>query len=360
MAKGRSFSLKIEGEGIEKGGIGFKLLAGILNGVQDTFYYIGLAELKRAVRARARIPLEIQRGCELRRVLERPGSYEVVAEVAAPPEAVLFPEGDLGWRVLEKYLQIVNLVTREEDLQGLADLFPDSAHRKRILRSMEAYCPKEGEEWRLSIGGNEAIPLSGVLGSQARDRIRRVLYEPEVETMTVTGELVRLHLDEHKLGILYPLTRRVLDCFYDPDLEDFVVQNLKGMLQVTGRVQLDANGFPEKIVNATEIAELDLSPVRLTSVTTPHLTLVFNRPLAFSPVLEDQELVVELPEYNIIATGATRDAVIKELENDLIWVWREYGLADDAELSADARQLKQAIRSLVREVQDGAPPAGGH
>jgi len=357
MATERSFSLKIEGTSIDKGTVSFKLLAGILSGVQDTFYYIGMAEAGRAIRARARAPLEIQRACELRRIIEQPGSYEVLAEVAPPPQTVLFTSCDLGKRVLEKYLRLVDVIARPGAKERLVDLFPDSVFRRRILRSVETYCPKEGDEWQLIVTGNKALPISGTLSSQVRQQIKDVLYEPEMETMTVTGELVRLHLDEHRLAIHYAPTRRVLDCFYDPELEDFVIQNLKGMLQVTGKVQLDANGYPEKIVDVIDITELDLSPVRLSVIKAPNTTLVLHKPLEIALHFDGQEIVAELPEFNIIATGATRDAVIRDLENDFAWLWREYGQADDAELSGDARALKQAIRKLVKEVRDVTPSA---
>jgi hypothetical protein len=357
MPTERSFSLRLEGNSIDKGVVSFKLLAGILSGVQDTFHYIGMAEAGRTIRTRARAPVEIQRACELRRIVEQPGSYEVVAEVAPPLQPVLLPAYDLGRQALEKYLQLVDVVARPDRGQRLVELFPDSTYRRRILRSLETYCPKEGDEWRLTVTGNKALPISGTLSSEARNRIKDELYGQETEAMTVTGELVRLHLDEHRLGILYPPTGRVLDCYYDPELEDFIIQNLRGTLQVTGKVQLDANGYPDKIVNVSDIAELDLSPVRLRTVSAADLTLVLRQPLEIAPFLDGQEIVAELPELNIIAAGTTREAMLRDLEDDFVWVWQEYGQADDAELSADARRLKETIKNLVKEVHNATPSA---
>ena len=64
-----------------------------------------------------------------------------------------------------------------------------------------------------------------------------------------------------------------------------------------------------------------------------------------------------MPELGIIATGATRDTVIRDLADDIAWVWREYGQADDAGLLEDARKLKQAVNALVKETREAAPPA---
>lgn len=357
MAASRRLFLKLEGRAVDRGSISFRLLAGILNGVQDTFYYIALAELGKEPRLRARIPMEIQQACELRRIEERAGSYEVVAEVVDPPQGALFPDSDLGQIVLKKYLRLVGYLTDESGIEQVGFLFPDSSHRKRILRSVESYCPKEGDEWELIVSGGAATRPSGALTKHARRRINRSLIDREVDTRTITGELVRLHLDEHKLGIYYIPTGRVLDCIYEPDLEDFVIQNLRGVLQVTGRVQLDAAGHPEKIIDVTEIVELDLSPADITKVTSSEVTLVLSRPLHLVPVLQGQELVIELPEFNLIAQGATRDEVIRDLESDLVWLWQEYGTAKEEDLSEDAQRLKDALNAMVREVRHGSPPA---
>ena len=127
-----------------------------------------------------------------------------------------------------------------------------------------------------------------------------------------------------------------------------IIQNFRGTLQVTGKVQLDANGYPDKILNVSDIAELDLNPVRLRTVSAADLTLVLRQPLEIAPFLDGQEIVAELRELNIIAAGTTREAMLRDLEDDFVWVWQEYGQADDAELSADARRLKETIKNLVR------------
>ena len=73
------------------------------------------------------------------------------------------------------------------------------------------------------------------------DYIDSILFEPGFEDMTLNGDLVHVHLDENRLGIYCRPARRVLDCFYNPELEDLVVENLKGIVHVTGKVQLDAS-----------------------------------------------------------------------------------------------------------------------
>lgn len=137
-----------------------------------------------------------------------------------------------------------------------------------------------------------------------RALIGKLLSEPGFEEMTVTGELVRVHLDEHKLGIYHRPTRRVLDCYYDPELGNLIIDSLKGTVHVTGRVQLDAKGLPDKIVDVSDISAVDLRPLVLRSVETAEGRLVFRRPESVTPSFEDGEVVFELPELHIVATGS--------------------------------------------------------
>lgn len=343
----RRISVKIEGSMVKNQSVPFKLLANVLDGIQHTFYCIGLEVAGREAKSRGRIPVDIQQACELRRVIEKPGSYEVVAEVADSAQIPLF-DVDLGKITLDKYINLITCLGGTADQLDIRSIFPDSIHRRRILRSVETYCPREGDEWVLAFE-DAAMLKRGVLSRDIRQTIRKALNPPDVELLTVTGELMRLHLDEHKISILYPPTQRILDCFYDVEIEDFIIGNLKGLIQVTGRVQLDSSGHPEKIIDVSSINELDLSTVKLSIISAFDTTLELSDPLIMEPQYIEQEVILEWPAFNIIASGATREDAICTFEEDFVWLWKEYALANDNELSSDARQLKNDLLSLVKE-----------
>lgn len=343
----RNLILKIEGPSINKGKIPFSLLANILKGVQETIYFIALSELRREVRKRARIPLDIQRSCELIRVLESPGSYEILATIPEPEQTTVFEVSDIGLVAKDKFLDIVETISSGSDTKRLSEIIPDGNHRKRILRSIESFSPRPGYEWSLLVGGGKAFSY---INNKTRQNISKLLIEPTIEKRTVTGELIRLHLDENSLGIFYPPTKRVLDCYYDPDLEDVIIQNLKGFIQVTGTVQLDSNGHPNKIVDVFEIEELDLSPARFTKISADKVVLSLKEPIEITPYFEDQAVVFEYPKLNIISSGATRDEAVTELQSDIYWLWKEYVEEDDDNLTNDAIELKKYLKDIVVEV----------
>ena len=353
MSDNRRFIIKIDGSAVTEHTVPFRLLAGVLNGIQQTFYYIALAEVKKEGSGRGKIPQDIQQACELSRVLEKPGSYEVLAEIADVNGASLFSGIDIGQQALNKYLHMVEILSLSKDLSSLDVVIPDGIHRRRILRSIETYCPKEGDEWQLLIN-DKVDGKNRALTKEVRNNIKHALSKPEEEARIITGELVRLHLDEHKIGILYPPTGRVLECFYDPEIEDFVIENLKGYVQVTGRVQLDANGQPDKIIDAREILELDLSPIKFSRIGDANRTLILNKVIYLEPQFNeiDQEVIIELSDYKIISEGSSREQAFKNFEEDFLWLWQEYALTDDKVLSPDAINLKRNLLALVKEVDD--------
>lgn len=351
MIYDRQISFKLEGAAIKSQSVPFKLLASVLDGIQHTFYCIGQEVSGREPRNRGRLPADIQQACELRRVLERPGSYEVVAEVAADWQPDLF-DFDIGKKALDKYMSLITYLGDNPDNSDIKTLFPDSTHRRRILRSVEMYCPREGDEWVLAFE-NTSMQRKSEITKNVRDKISKLINPPDIELLTVTGELMRLHLDEHKIAILYPATHRILECFYDKEIEDFIIGNLKGMIQVTGRVQLDSDGHPEKIIDVTAINELDLSSVKLSNISAFDTTLELVSPMVIEPSFDDQEVILEYPAFHIIASGETRGQAIRVFEEDFIWLWKEYAQASDNELTADAIQLKNDLLSMIKGGDSG-------
>jgi len=94
---------------------------------------------------------------------------------------------------------------------------------------------------------------------------------------------------------------------------------------------------------------IDLSPLWIEQFSTPHFTLRATEPLELIPVLKSQEIVIELPQFGIIATAKTREEAIEALQEDIIWLWLEYTRTPDEQLSRDARELKRELLALFRE-----------
>lgn len=350
MAGARQFVVKIYGPAVQNHSVPFKVLANVLDGIQNTFYYIAMEIVQRDVKSRARVPADIQQACELRRIMEKPGSYQVVAEIMEPFQAEVFEGIDLGKSTLDKYMETTAWISGSGNVKGIEEIFPEAGHRTRILKSIEKYSPREGDDWALVFESGAGQGYVGAIDSKARKKISQAINVPMYETMTVTGKLMRIHLDEYKIYILYPPTGRLLECRYNADLEDFLIENRDAYLQLNGTVEADDNGNPQRIINVDYIQELDLTPVKLSAIRGAEITIELKKPFVIEAVFENQEVVLYYDDFNIIAAGQNRDEAILEFEQDFIWLWQEYALADDEILSADAITMKRAIQDRVGRV----------
>lgn len=342
----RRFQIKVDGPAVQEGQISFALLGQILKGIQDTVYYLALADLQHDYRQRIRVPLDVKKACAIYRVVEERGSYCLTAEIA--PAQRLGEIDDIGFSVKEKYLEVLNCLM-ERTLDGLSKVIPDSNYRRKVLRTIVSYCPKSGEKWHVGIGtpGQSLTILRPELARSIRD----VLVPPAFEQRTISGELVQIHVDENTLGLFYAPAQKVIRCTYEPELEDFIVSNVREIIQVHGQVQMDSRGIPEKIVDVLEIEGIDVSPLEVSVIHADGHVLILHEelsvPVAFDQ--ENQEFTLDYMDLGIVLGTENREDLLYEFCADFYWVWQEYGSDDVPEMSKNAEKLRSKIRDLVKE-----------
>ncbi len=350
MSEIRRFVVKIDGPAIKNHSVSFKILANLLDGIQDTFNNIGMEIAKREVKTRARVPGDIQQACELKRVIERPGSYEVVTEISDPLQGEIFQGMDLGKMALDKYLGMTAWMSGESSDSDIRQLFPEEKHRTRILKSVQKYIPREGDDWNLVFKDPGGTRQYGFLTHQSNQRINKTIYSPQFESKTIAGELTKISFDQHRIVIKHVPTGKSLECSYNPEDEDAILENRDGYLLISGLIELDPRGNPDKISNVTDIRFLDLSPVKFSRIASESLVLELKEPLIVEPQFDDPEVILPYDDLNIIAAGLDRDDAIQDFEDDFIWLWREYAKADDQSLSNDALTLKNSLLQMVGRV----------
>ena len=99
---------------------------------------------------------------------------------------------------------------------------------------------------------------------------------------------------------------------------------------------------------------MDTSPVVVSVVEQGGRCLRFKKPFVFLPFVDDSQqlLVIEVPGLSLSVFAATRARLLKDLKAEISFLWDEYALAFDDDLSTDARVLKQILLSLL-EASDG-------
>jgi hypothetical protein len=92
--------------------------------------------------------------------------------------------------------------------------------------------------------------------------------------------------------------------------------------------------------------------VNLMQITIDHLdvngeTLRFAEPITAEVTVRDGEYFCENEDLSIIAMSHTQEGCIEEFKEEILFVWNEYGKAEDSQLTADAKVLKEKILKHV-------------
>jgi len=282
--------------------------------------------------------------------VSRDGSYILPLSLGAPSQRhVDVP--DLTRNILEQLYQLLSALTSDSRDQ-VTKLLPDSRLRDRALRGLALGLPRPGEQWSLGFAaqGQDEIHIS--VRSARRAEAWTLELETLDEVMTVTGELIRIDFDQHKVVLRYPPTGRDLECVYLPDIEDTIIESRREPIQVTGRFILDGEGHPLRLSDVTRIETVDLSAMSFSHVEHNGRVLVLTPPITLYPMLDEESsqlLVATDQELGIHVYAQTREALVEELAEQLLFLWDTYAQEAPDRLTSDACQLGQVLRQRLRE-----------
>ena len=344
-----SFSFHIESGEPQGGVVPASILVQILQNAQQAFELIGVHVEGRTINQRAKVPAATSQRFQLVCQLPKAGSYALPVTLGSETE--LF-DPELAQRAFDIFRGLMQRVTTR-DAKGLVETLPDERIRRRVLESFKGMAPRAGAKWTMNL--HDATDTSfAMFDVETIPFIQQTLVPAEQReaARVVTGELKNIDFIEHKLTVIYPPTSRELECIYDEALEDLLYECRRDLIQVTGRVLLDEQGSPKKIIDVTDICDLDLSPVEVAAVRHGHQTLRLTPPLVLTPYLDEskQLLCIDHGEFQLDVFAPTREALLSELDEHLIMLWQEYAQVQDALLDASARKLKQTLLARIAGV----------
>jgi hypothetical protein len=95
--------------------------------------------------------------------------------------------------------------------------------------------------------------------------------------------------------------------------------------------------------------ETDLSTIELDWVDWNGKKLHFKNHLILTPKLDDtkQLYTIDYPEFGLTTFAYTRQELIEEIKSDIAYLWEEYALASNDELTKDAKQLKNKLLEAI-------------
>lgn len=340
--------LRIQGSKPEDQSVPVDVLVRILNAMQQMTLVFAAAAENQEILTRFRPSSELRSRYTLRCGVPTPGSYvmpvslvdtHAQGQLQAPPP------------ILGNIRRFIDAASTDNSVQ-LRVLLPDSRFRERALRELRSLSPKGGERWTASFS------LPGQPAASIDSRVTRVVERllaagaEEQTVMTVTGELIAIAFDEHKLSIRYPVNNREIECSYLPEIENDLLESRRGPIQVTGTFILDAEGHPSRLTDVTRIEPVDLSPLVFDTIELGKRMLKANPQLRLIPRLdqESQQLyVVEDEALDLCVHAHTREELADEIAAHLLLAWDEYAQVDPLTLTPKAQELREALRARFRE-----------
>lgn len=348
-----SFSLHIESVDPDAHTAPAAVLVQILENAQRAFELIGIHAEGREIKARARIPAATSKRFQLVCHLPQAGSYALPITVGGAHD-LLAPEAT--HKAFDIFRCLVESVT-QRNVDAVNRALPDASIRRRVLEAIKGMAPPAGAAWRLRLH-DAADATFADFDSETVSFVQATIVPPEEReaSTVVTGELTRIDFGARKFTIIYPPNNVELECIYDDAVEELLIERRRDLVQVTGRVLLDEQGNPKRIIDVNDIRDLDLSALTVETVQFEGRILKATVPIAIEPSTDEskQFLCLERAELGINVFAATREALLVELHDQLRMLWAEYALADDDTLDVVARQLKLSLLAAFSEAGNAA------
>jgi hypothetical protein len=346
----RLLLLRLEGPLLERSRVPVSLLCEKLQALQRVLFGIGTA--LRGGGHRGRLRAEVAQACELQFVESRPGSLEVAAELPTSG-ALPYPLGDLGLESLDHFDKTL-LALGSENSPALAALYPDHAHRARVLNSITPILPEEDGDYDIILTrGSARFPLR----KEWREFIGRATREdsrlPEEAVRTLTGTLFRIEVatGERQLGLL--VRNRKIPCFYSLEYEPLIQDLIPGSLvEVEGRVTLGEQGDVQRVEELFDVRAIQLLPLRWGRVDSGNQRFRLRIPIQIAQDFQDGVWVHENEPLGILAYGHSRADSLEAFRSEFAAIWDGIAEEEDSCLTVDARQLKAKLREIVERVED--------
>lgn len=305
------------------------------------------------LRVRLRVPSNIAREYTLVCEPAERGSFVQPISLEGTGTMLDLPSTE---EILDMFVGVGSALSRS-DWNALRSIVPDSHVRQRVVDEYVGLLPDPESGYGLELRHKNRAPAS--FNSRQVLLVRefnRRAREPATASApaNVIGELVKIDFGGRKITIRHYPTDRMLDCEYVDDFEEMLVANRRGLIQVSGLVELDSQDRPVRVTDVFDIQELDLSPIVIESIDGAVRKLRFrDGPRTFVPFLDEegQLLVVEDDELDLHVYSNSRTGLLTELYEHIEFLWLEYAESTE-QMTSGAAQLAARLRTILEVVAD--------
>lgn len=312
--------------------------------VQAAMYHLGDYLTGSDFRVRGGSTKAVRKKCELVIRQVQLGSFSSVLEL---PTGGFMAEGEvgLGPAALEKLSELVTAVEAATPIEEAVErAISEPRHRSRVVRDLVNLWPSEREGVTVSLGfsGGEQTSLS----SRGRLVLEAIASrEREAEESSVKGILGTAHVNPGAQYIRIVGPDGTVRCQVGDELQADVARFLGRPVIAYGEAEFDNAGNIRELNNVDRIDPF--AGLSLQRIFSGDDELVLREPVSIAIDFQEQRWVAENRELGVFASNSDYEECLREFQEEVFFAWRQYGAADDAELTPGARELKHALRVLV-------------
>lgn len=340
--------LTIDGPVAEAHDVPAEVLADTIHLVQRLVWIFGAMESDASLKRRFNPPVSLRRQHTLRCGLPKAGSYAMAVGVADTRSQRELPVDDEEGRSLDVVRRFSSAFMDEDDAM-MRRLAPDPKLRRLAIQTLQDVSPRENDGWWVRLTVNNA---KAEFTPEVRERARRALTPdlPTVEGGSVLGELQAIDFASRKVTVLHPASQIRIECSYDDELEEDLLDSRRDLVRVTGQLGRNANGDVVTVSDA-RVETLDLSEVELERLVIGGRLHRIAPALTVTPRLDEdtQQLLVFVDEaFSLRAHGETPDDLLRNVREELVFAFEEYTPLPDERMTLPARRLKQELLSRIQ------------
>ena len=173
--------------------------------------------------------------------------------------------------------------------------------------------------------------------------------EVEVESCFISGFLSGIDLEKKEVQVKLKTGQHLVADYSEvDDAESTLFHNLAQPIFLYGDVGFNKDDDPVFIRNVNKILAVDESPIEMSEVKINHAVYRTDQPLKFNVTFDSTAFYYDLKgDFNIYIFEETRDELEVSLEDELQFLWNEFGEEQTDPLSPDALELQAELRSRL-------------
>ena len=250
-----------------------------------------------------------------------------------------------GERALEKTNEILEIIsTEDEPGEDLFKIIDDRKRMDRIIRELDPIWPEQNSDYDISITYKEK---KQTFNPKRKPIIKSLIYHPTEEyEKEIRGRIIEFRVDR-KRQFEMDTPEGIIKGKYSPEIEDYVIQYIGDLVQMRGIMSVVKRRhiFEIKDENAIE----KINTISIPKFLLDEKLVTFEQPIPIEIDFENEQYILSNDELKLLAISKNIKNGLNEIKGELKDIWNDYILANEEELSNDAKKFRKYLLSLVRE-----------